>query len=329
MSPARLAVTPGEPAGIGPDLLIAAAQKPWSVQLVGICSADLLRERARQLGQHIEIRKFDPTSEATPTEPGILSLVDVPLVEQVTAGQLNRANADYVLQCLEEATAGCLKGKFSGLVTGPVQKSIINEAGISFSGHTEFLAERSGITKVVMMLATDQLRVALVTTHLPLHAVPAAVTEKEVSSSLAILHRELIEKFGLATPRILVCGLNPHAGESGHLGQEEIEVIQPVLENARRQGMHVEGPLPADSLFTPAILKTGDAVLAMYHDQGLGPFKALSFGESVNVTLGLPFVRTSVDHGTALNLAGTGKASASSLIAAIEMASQLCSAAHD
>lgn len=326
--PVRLAVTPGEPAGIGPDLLIEAAQQAWPVQLIGICSADLIRERARQLGQQIEIRKFDPTTEPQPAEAGVLPLVDIPLTEPATAGQLNLANADYVLQCLEEATAGCLRGKFSGLVTGPIQKSIINEAGIQFSGHTEFLAERSGISKVVMMLATSDLRVALVTTHLPLSEVPQAITQQEVTLSLNILHRELVDKFGLANPKILVCGLNPHAGENGHLGSEEVDIIRPVLETARQQGMQVEGPLPADSLFTPAILKTGDAVLAMYHDQGLGPFKALSFGESVNVTLGLPFVRTSVDHGTALDLAGTGKASASSMRAAIEMAQQLCSQNH-
>jgi 4-hydroxythreonine-4-phosphate dehydrogenase len=328
MMPARLAVTPGEPAGIGPDLLIEAAQEPWPVQLVGVCSANLIRERARQLGKHIEIRKFDPATEPHPAEAGVLYLVDIPLAEEATAGRLSKANAGYVLQCLEEATSGCLTGTFSGLVTGPVQKSIINEAGIRFSGHTEFLAERSGTSKVVMMLATSRLRVALVTTHLPLHEVPKAITQEEVTLSLTILHRELIEKFGLANPRILVCGLNPHAGEGGHLGNEEIDIIQPALESARQQGMQIHGPLPADSLFTPAVLKTGDAVLAMYHDQGLGPFKALSFGESVNVTLGLPFVRTSVDHGTALDLAGTGRASVSSLKAAIEMAKQLCTSSY-
>jgi len=326
--PARLAVTPGEPAGIGPDLLIEAVQESWPVQLVGVCNANLIRERARRLGKHIEIRKFDPLVDPQPAEAGVLYLVDIPLAEQATAGQLSKANAAYVLQCLEEATSGCLTGKFSGLVTGPVQKSIINEAGIRFSGHTEFLAERSGISKVVMMLATSRLRVALVTTHLPLQAVPKAITQEEVSLSLTILHQELVEKFGLANPRILVCGLNPHAGEGGHLGNEEIDVIQPALESARQQGVQIHGPLPADSLFTPAVLKTGDAVLAMYHDQGLGPFKALSFGESVNVTLGLPFVRTSVDHGTALDLAGTGRANASSLKAAIEMANQLCTSSY-
>lgn len=328
MTPVRLAVTPGEPAGIGPDLLIEAVQKPWPVQLVGVCSANLLRERARQLGQHIELRKFDPASEPVAAEPGILSVVDIPTASPVVPGQTETANAHYVLRCLETATSGCLDRQFSGLVTGPVQKSTINESGVAFSGHTEFLAEHSATEKVVMMLATKKLRVALVTTHLPLRSVAEAITEQEVSQSLNILHQELVEKFGLANPRILVCGLNPHAGESGHLGREEIDIIQPALEKARQRGIDAQGPMPADSLFTPANLKTADAVLAMYHDQGLGPFKALSFGESVNVTLGLPFVRTSVDHGTALDLAGTGKASASSLVAAIEMAADLSTRAH-
>lgn len=323
MSPARLAITPGEPAGIGPDLLIKVAQQSWPAQLIGVCSATLIRERARLLDQHIELRKFDPSQPSASHEPGVLYLLDVPLPEPVVAGELNPANAPYVLRCLELATDKCMSGTFSSLVTGPVHKSVINEAGISFSGHTEFLADRSGTSKVVMMLATDQLRVALVTTHLPLREVANAVTEAEVTATLNILHRELIDKFGFNNPRILVCGLNPHAGENGHLGSEEKEIIEPVLEQARESGMLLEGPLPADSLFTPPILKTADAVLAMYHDQGLGPFKALSFGEAVNVTLGLPFVRTSVDHGTALTLAGSGEANESSLVAAIEMAAKL------
>ena len=246
----------------------------------------------------------------------------------MTAGQLSAANAPYVVQCLERAVEGCLQGDFAGMVTGPVQKSIINEAGISFSGHTEFLAKRSGTGRVVMMLASDSLRVALVTTHLALRDVPDAITRETVKSSLEILHAELQRKFAIAQPRILVCGLNPHAGEMGHLGKEEQTILEPVLEDCRRQGMKIQGPLPADTLFTAAYLDQADAVLAMYHDQGLAPLKALSFGAAVNITLGLPFIRTSVDHGTALPLAGSGKAKAGSFRAAIELAAKLCSSNH-
>jgi 4-hydroxythreonine-4-phosphate dehydrogenase len=287
-----------------------------------------MRERARMLDRHIQICQFDPREPARAHEPGILQLVDIPLAQPVTAGRLNVANAPYVMESLQRATDGCLYGTFAGLVTAPVQKSVINQAGIAFSGHTEFLAERCGIGKVVMMLAGKGLRVALVTTHLPLRDVASAITVEEVSTTLKILHAELRQKFGIADPRILVCGLNPHAGENGYLGREELDIIEPVLHELRQQGMQLEGPLAADSLFTPAHLQTADAVLAMYHDQGLAPFKALSFGEAVNITLGLPFVRTSVDHGTALSLAGTGKAGAASLHAAIELAAQLCTGKH-
>ncbi len=324
MTPVRLAVTPGEPAGIGPDLLIAAATRPWPVELVAVASATLLRERARQLGQRIQLRKFDANAAATAHQPGVLTILDLPLASAATPGQLNPANGPYVLNTLEAATQGCLSGQFAGLVTGPVQKSLINEAGIPFRGHTEFLAERAGVDKVVMMLASERLRVALVTTHLPLRQVADAITPAELDTTLDILQRDLQQRFGIAAPRILVCGLNPHAGENGYLGREELDIIGPALQRARDRGMQLEGPLPADSLFTPANLERADAVLAMYHDQGLAPFKALSFGEAVNVTLGLPFVRTSVDHGTALSLAGTGRAQVGSLHAAIELATRLC-----
>jgi 4-hydroxythreonine-4-phosphate dehydrogenase len=328
MTQARLAITPGEPAGIGPDLLIEAIGHHWPLELVALADSSLLRERARLLDRPIEIRKFDPDAPAQPHQPGVIRLVDIPTAEPVVPGQLNAANAGYVMTTLEQAAAGCLRGTFAGLVTAPVQKSVINEAGIAFTGHTEFLAERAGNAKVVMMLASKQLRVALVTTHLPLRSVADAIHTKEVIEVLQILHTALQQQFGIANPTILVCGLNPHAGENGYLGREELDIIEPALAHCRQHGMQIEGPLPADSLFTPEILKRGDAVLAMYHDQGLGPFKALSFGEAVNVTLGLPFVRTSVDHGTALALAGTGKASPSSLHAAINLATQLCSPDH-
>jgi 4-hydroxythreonine-4-phosphate dehydrogenase len=326
MSPAqvvRLALTPGEPAGIGPDLCIQLAQQPRQAQLVVIADPELLRRRAVQLGLPLSLREYSPAEPARPAVPGELSVLPVALERPAVAGRLDPHNAPYVLQTLRRAVAGCSGGEFDALVTGPVHKGVINEAGIPFTGHTEFLAELTGTARVVMMLATEGLRVALATTHLPLAEVSRTITPQLLDEVIRILHRELQQRFGLAAPRILVCGLNPHAGEGGHLGREEIEVIAPVLERLRQEGMQLFGPLPADTLFTPRYLAEADAVLAMYHDQGLPVLKHLGFGRAVNVTLGLPFVRTSVDHGTALELAGSGKAETGSLEYAIQVAMEM------
>lgn len=319
----RIALTPGEPAGIGPELTVRIAQQPHAQQLVAIADGNLLRDTARQLNLPLTLLPFDASQPARPNPPGHLSLMPVQLTQPAVPGQLNSANAVYVLQTLEVATQGCLDGTFAALVTGPVHKGIINDAGVHFSGHTEFLAERSGVDRVVMMLACEGLRVALATTHLPLADVPAAITEASLTRTLEILHRDMQTKFGIAQPRILVCGLNPHAGEGGHLGREEIDTISPVLDSQRARGMDLIGPLPADTLFTPRHLDHADAVLAMYHDQGLPVLKFKGFGQAVNITLGLPFIRTSVDHGTALDLAGRGVADLGSLITALNYAQDL------
>lgn len=315
-----LALTPGEPAGIGPDLVVTLASRPRDHDWVAIADPDLLSRRARLLGLSLTVDSdlYRPARAA-----GHLTVLPVPLAAPVTPGELSVDNVDYVLETLRQAADGCLDGRFRGMVTGPVQKSIINDAGRAFSGHTEFLCERAGVDDVVMLLAAGSLRVALATTHLPLRAVPDAVTGELLTRRLDILIDGLVQRFGIAAPRILVAGLNPHAGESGHLGREEIDVILPVCEAARRAGHAVRGPLPADTLFTPELLEHADAVLAMYHDQGLPVLKHAGFGEAVNVTLGLPFVRTSVDHGTALDLAGSGRARAGSLQAALNLAGRL------
>lgn len=319
-----LALTPGEPAGIGPDLCIALAQASLPANVVVIADPALLLQRAAQLQLPLNIRAYEPgKSSDGMLPPATLRVLSIPLRASVTAGKLNVANAHYVMQTLQRAVDGCQRGEFAGLCTGPVQKSIINEAGYAFSGHTEFLAEQSHTPRVVMMLATPALRVALATTHLPLAQVPAAITGELLREVLAILHHDLQHKFGIAAPRILVAGLNPHAGENGHLGREEIDIIAPVLAQLRNEGMQLQGPLPADTLFTPRHLQEADAVLAMYHDQGLPVLKYQGFGEAVNHTLGLPFIRTSVDHGTALDLAGSGRADSGSLAAALHAASQL------
>lgn len=322
----RLAVTPGEPAGIGPDLCIQLAQQPQQHQLVVIANAQLLQQRAQQLGLPIRIVAFDPHQPARPSQPGVLCVVDQPLAEPVQAGQLNPANADYVLATLTRATQGCLDGHFDALVTAPVHKGVINDAGTAFSGHTEFLMALTDSDQVVMMLACEGLRVALVTTHLPLAQVPAAITPERLRQICRILDRDLRQRFGLEQPRILVCGLNPHAGEGGHLGLEEQQVIEPTLESLRAEGLNLIGPLPADTLFTPHQLERGDAVLAMYHDQGLPVLKHKGFGNAVNITLGMPIIRTSVDHGTALDLAGSGHATIGSLETAIDYAVQMIAA---
>lgn len=316
----RLALTPGEPAGIGPDLTIALAQQGCADEVVVIADPQLLLERASQLGLPLTLRPFDASQPPHPLAKGELCVKSLPLAAPCQAGQLNPANAPYVLESLSTAIDGCLDGTFDAYITAPVHKGVINEAGIAFSGHTEFLAERTHTDKVVMMLATEGLRVALATTHLPLKDVPAAITPESLTQVLRILHHDLQQHFGIPHPKILVCGLNPHAGEGGHMGREEIDVIEPTLEQLRQQGMELIGPLPADTLFTPKVLDNADAVLAMYHDQGLPVLKFKGFGQAVNITLGLPIIRTSVDHGTALDIAGQGKADLGSLLTALEYA---------
>ncbi|SDI29690.1 4-hydroxythreonine-4-phosphate dehydrogenase PdxA [Pseudomonas panipatensis] len=318
------ALTPGEPAGIGPDLCLLLSREAQPQPLVAIASQQLLAERATQLGLDIRLLPVGPGHwPQRPADAGALYVWDTPLGAPVRCGQLDPANAGYVLETLTRAGRGCLDGDFAGMITAPVHKGVINEAGIAFSGHTEFLAELTQTQQVVMMLATRGLRVALVTTHLPLRQVADAISAERLERVTRILHADLRDKFGLDDPRILVCGLNPHAGEGGHLGHEEIDIIEPTLERLRAEGMQLIGPLPADTLFTPKHLEHCDAVLAMYHDQGLPVLKYKGFGAAVNVTLGLPIIRTSVDHGTALDLAGTGRIDGGSLLVALETAYQM------
>ncbi|AUY34432.1 4-hydroxythreonine-4-phosphate dehydrogenase PdxA [Pseudomonas sp. PONIH3] len=324
MKPLRFAVTPGEPAGIGPDLCLLLATEVQPYPLIAITSRDLLAERATQLGLNVKLITVVPTAwPEQPAAAGSLYIWDTPLARPVTAGQLDKANAAFVLETLTRAGQGCLDGHFAGMITAPVHKGVINESGIAFSGHTEFLADLTHTTQVVMMLATHGLRVALVTTHLPLRDIAEAITGERLERVTRILHADMRDKFGIANPRILVCGLNPHAGEGGHLGREEIDIIEPALQRLRAEGMDLRGPLPADTLFTPKYLEHCDAVLAMYHDQGLPVLKYKGFGAAVNVTLGLPIIRTSVDHGTALGLAGTGRIDTGSLRVALQTAYQM------
>ncbi len=320
MTAKRIALTAGEPAGIGPDLCALIAQRPHPAELVVIADPQLLAERAAALGLPLRLRPLDDAAEPRPQAAGELTVLAVPLAAPVSAGRLDPANAGYVLETLRLAGEGCLQGRFAAVVTAPVHKGVINDAGVPFTGHTEFFAELTGAPLPVMMLAAGSLRVALATTHLPLKDVSTAITRERLTQVLRILDHDLRRKLGLARPRILVCGLNPHAGEGGHLGREEIEVIEPTLAALRAEGLDLVGPLPADTLFTPRHLSGADAVLAMYHDQGLPVLKHVGFGHAVNITLGLPIVRTSVDHGTALDLAGTGKAEDGSLEAAIAAA---------
>ncbi|GAB4593208.1 4-hydroxy-L-threonine phosphate dehydrogenase [Edwardsiella tarda] len=319
----RIVITPGEPAGIGPDLIVLLAQHAWPVELVVCADPVLLLARARLLGAPLTLRDYDPRRPAQAQQPGSLTVLPVPLEGDVVPGMLNVANGQYVVATLARACDGCLNGEFSALVTGPVHKGIINDAGVPFTGHTEFFAERSGCARVVMMLASDRLRVALATTHLPLQAVPAAITPQTLSEVITILDGDLRSKFGIQQPRIYVCGLNPHAGEGGHMGREELDVIIPTLEQLRTRGLDLIGPLPADTLFQPKYLDHADAVLAMYHDQGLPVLKFQGFGHAVNITLGLPFIRTSVDHGTALDLAASGQAQPGSFITALNLAIEM------
>jgi 4-hydroxythreonine-4-phosphate dehydrogenase len=325
MSLPRIALTPGEPAGIGPDLIVTLAQTARAAELVAIADPDLLLSRAAQLGLPLRLRAFGEQAPQ-PHRAGELAILPVALAAPVTPGQLDVKNGLYVLETLRTAGAGCLDQRFDAVVTAPVQKSVINEAGVAFSGHTEFFQEQAGVPRVVMMLACPGLRVALATTHLPLRDVADAVTLESLHEVLAILVADLRSKFSIARPRILVAGLNPHAGESGHLGREEIDTIIPALQTFADHDCALVGPLPADTLFTPKHLEHADAVLAMYHDQGLPVLKHKGFGNAVNITLGLPYIRTSVDHGTALDLAGTGRADSGSLEAALQCALDMIAA---
>ncbi|MCL6324546.1 4-hydroxythreonine-4-phosphate dehydrogenase PdxA [Pectobacterium polaris] len=316
----RVVITPGEPAGIGPDLVIALAQQAWPVELVICADPDLLLSRALQLSMPLTLRDYQSGQPAQPQQAGSLTILPIAAPATIIPGDLNVANSAYVVETLARACDGCLNGEFAALITGPVHKGIINDAGVPFSGHTEFFADRSYCERVVMMLATEELRVALATTHLPLAAVSAAITRQSLHEVITILHHDLQTKFGIAQPQIYVCGLNPHAGEGGHMGREELDVINPALDELRQQGITLVGPLPADTLFQPKYLQHADAVLAMYHDQGLPVLKYQGFGRAVNITLGLPFIRTSVDHGTALELAATGSADPGSFITALNLA---------
>jgi 4-hydroxythreonine-4-phosphate dehydrogenase len=315
-----LAVTTGEPAGVGPDLCLRLARSDQAV--VVLADKVLLQERATLLGLDIRLHDYD-SRNTEPLQVGHLRVLHIPTMRAVCAGQLDSANSPYVLELLVRAIKGCQSGEFAGMVTLPVHKSIINDAGIRFTGHTEFLADQLHVRQVVMMLVGGGLRVALATTHLPLRQVPAALTPELLESVLRVVQCDLVQRFGIAKPRIFVAGLNPHAGERGYLGREEIDIMIPVLDRLRAQGMNVSPPLPADTLFTPTRLEQCDCVLAMYHDQGLPVLKHVSFGNGVNVTLGLPIVRTSVDHGTAIELAGSGRANSGSLLEAVQMAEDM------
>ena len=323
LSPRRIVITTGEPAGVGPELSLAAALLDWPCELVFAGDPGLLASRARLLGMPLEPADWRDDGTLVPHRAGTLPVLASPLAQPVQPGRPDPANARYVLATLDAAAAGCLAGRFSAMVTAPVQKSTISDSGIPFLGHTEYLAAKGRGAHPVMLLVAGTLRVALATTHLPLAEVPRRLTRESLGETLRVLDAGLRSSFGIARPRILACGLNPHAGEGGHLGREEIDVIRPAVEAARARGIDAAGPVPADTAFTPASLARADAVLAMYHDQGLPVIKHAGFGHAVNVTLGLPFHRVSVDHGTALDLAGTGRADPGSLFAAIRLAATL------
>ncbi len=316
----RIVVTAGEPAGIGPELCVQLAQYQQQCEIVIIADPELLRQCSESLGVNVVLEELDPTKPATVNDKKHLKYIPVKLADTVQPGQLNQKNAHYVLQSLQLALDGCLMKQYDAVVTAPVQKSIINDAGVNFTGHTEFFADGANCEQVVMMLATPTLRVALATTHIPLNKVSQAITQDSLKRVITIIHTSLQQLSGIDKPRIAVCGLNPHAGENGHLGMEEITIISPVIEQLSLQGVSLSGPWPADTIFVKEKLDQYDVVLAMYHDQGLPVLKHQGFGKAVNITLGLPFIRTSVDHGTALAIAGTGKASISSLQAAVDMA---------
>lgn len=325
----RLALTTGEPAGIGPDLVLQlASQTHWAEDVIALADIEMLRARARLLNIPVRLRAYTPDQAQEPCQQGELFVLHIPCAAPVIPGSLDSRNATYVLELLKRATVGCQTGEFAAMVTAPLHKGIINEAGVPFTGHTEFLADLTDTPLPVMMLASGNLRVALATTHLPLNKVSETITAPLLRKVLRILDQDLRTKFGIKQPRILVCGLNPHAGEGGYLGMEEIDVLIPTIRQLQQQGLHLTGPLPADTLFTPRNLQQADAVLAMYHDQGLPVLKYAGFGKAVNITLGLPIIRTSVDHGTAIDLAGTGKAESGSLKAAIQLAIGLGRAQH-
>lgn len=315
----KLAITPGEPAGIGPDLIIELAQSQWQAQLVVFADSDMLKQRAAVLNLPLELLPYNKDNNELQL-PGQLYVVDIPVNAPVVAGELNSLNGQYVVETLRQACSKNMDGEFDAVVTGPVHKGIINKAGISFSGHTEYFASQSNTQDVVMMLSTDGLRVVLATTHIPLAYVAKAITRERLHKVLHIVHTDMKLKFGIPSPQLFVCGLNPHAGEDGHLGREELDVIIPALDELREQGLNITGPLPADTMFQPKYMEQADAILAMYHDQGLPVLKYKGFGDAVNITLGLPFIRTSVDHGTALDLAGTGQANSGSFKRAINKA---------
>lgn len=316
----RIVITMGEPAGVGPDIVAQLANHSWPAQLIVVGDPALLQARAAPFSPSLSLIDIDLSQAPTPHQAGTLSVLPIALNKDCKAGQLEAANAAYVIECLRVATDACLDQKAHALVTGPVQKSILNSAGFAFRGHTEFLAERCHATDVIMLFVVKQLKVALLTTHLPLKDVASAVTIDNILRVVRLLSRELQHRFGIKDPTILVSGLNPHAGEHGHLGREEIDIIEPALAILRQENIHVVGPLPADTIFTEKHLKTADAILAMYHDQALPVVKYIGFDHAVNVTLGLPIIRTSVDHGTALDIAGTSLANPGSMIEAVRLA---------
>ena len=327
----RFVITPGEPAGIGPDLIIQLAQSSQDYELVCIADSSMMQQRAKKLGLPLTINAYNPNEES-PTTAGNLTVLEEALSNPSVCGVADKENAQSQLNALQRAVKGCQSGEFSALITGPMHKAIINDANIPFTGHTEYLAELTNTKKVVMMLAAPEskykLRVALATTHLPLSQVSQAITQQNLHEVISIINSEMKKYFVVNEPRILVCGLNPHAGEEGHLGMEEIETIIPVMNELKNEGLNLSGPLPADTVFTQPYIENADVILAMYHDQGLPVLKHVGFGAAVNVTLGLPIIRTSVDHGTAFDLAGTGKANTGSLSAAITMAKQMAEQHH-
>jgi len=319
----RIAITPGEPAGIGPDLTIVIAQQDWPVELVVVACKKLMQERAEMLGLPLTLIDYDSEKDAKPQKAGTITILPVDMVDVCIPGVLNAENGSYVIETLRIASEKNISGEIDAIVTGPVHKGLINQSGIAFSGHTEYFANQANCADVVMMLATEGLRVALVTTHIPLAYVAKAITAERLQKVTRILNTDLINKFGIIEPKIYVCGINPHAGEDGHLGREEIDVMIPALDELKTEGIKVIGPLPADTIFQEKYLSDADAILTMYHDQGLPVLKYKGFGSSVNITLGLPFIRTSVDHGTALELAGTNSADSGSFIEAITTAIKL------
>ncbi|RHW76636.1 4-hydroxythreonine-4-phosphate dehydrogenase PdxA [Colwellia sp. RSH04] len=321
----RIAITPGEPAGIGPDLVIMIAQQAWPIEMVVVASKELIKSRAKQLNLPITLIDYDVNKPASAQAAGTMTILNIELGTECIAGTLDVNNGAYVVETLRVASEKNITGEFDAVVTGPVHKGLINKAGIAFSGHTEYFAHQANCSDVVMMLATEGLRVALVTTHIPLAYVSKAITFERLQKVTRILYHDLKEKFAIASPKIYACGINPHAGEDGHLGREEIETMEPAFAELREEGIDIIGPLPADTIFQEKYLKEADAILSMYHDQGLPVLKYKGFGSSVNITLGLPFIRTSVDHGTALELAGTTKADSGSFLEAIKNAINLAS----